>query len=288
MTEAAAKTSNGTVFIVAIEQSFPKDIRIIDDDLAFQILPLSYRIFTRLMRIGFIRDWMINYYEKRWPGVWGGLLCRKRYINDKLDNMSHQIGGVVNLGAGLDTRVYTLNSISKLPIWELDQDTVIKHKQKRLTRIFGAIPDNVKNVGIDFDHEDISEVLERNGYSHDIKMFFIMEGVTQYLEEESIMKMFDFLSHAQSGSKIAFNYVRKDFIEGQRMYDLEDLYKRYVVNKIWKFGFEPEAWPQFLEDHGWRIIEDIGADNLAEKYLKSKGRKFVSTPIERGIFAEKI
>ena len=67
--------------------------------------------------------------------------------------MAHQIEGVVNLGAGLDTRVYTLDSVSKLPIWELDQKPVIKNKQKRLTEIFGTIPDNVKNVGIDFDHK---------------------------------------------------------------------------------------------------------------------------------------
>jgi len=241
------------------------------------------------MRIGFIRDWMIKFYEKRWPGVWGGLLCRKRYITDKLNNMAPpQIDGVVNLGAGLDTRVYTLDSISHLPIWELDQDTVIKNKQKRLTQIFGSIPNNVKNVGIDFDDEDISAVLKRNGYSSDKKIFFILEGVTQYLEEESVWNIFDFLSHASSGSKIAFNYVLKDFLEGQRMFDLEDLYKKYVVNKTWILGFDPEVWPQFLEDYGWNIIEDIGADDLAEKYVKPTGRKFVSTPIERGIFAEKI
>ena len=111
--------------------------------------------------------------------------------------------------------------------------------------------------------------------------------MTQYLEEESITKMFDFLSHAHSGSKIAFNYVLKDFIEGKKMYDLEDLYKRYVVTKTWIFGFDPKAWPQFLERYGWKIIEDIGAEDLAEKYVKSTGRKFISTPIERGIFAEK-
>jgi methyltransferase (TIGR00027 family) len=288
MTEAAAKTSTGPTFVVAIEQSFPKDLRIIDDDLAFQIMPLSYRIFTRVMRIGFIRDWMINWYEKNVPGTWGGMLCRKRYINDKLNNMGHQIDGVVNLGAGLDTRVYTLDSISKLPIWELDQNIVIKNKQKRLTQIFGIIPDNVKNVGIDFDHKDINEVIKRNDYSTDKKIFFIWEAVTQYLEEESIRRMFDFLSLAQSGSKIVFTYVLKDFIEGKRMYDMEFFYKREVLNKTWIFGFDPEEWPQFLKDYGWSIIEDIGGDDLAEKYVKPTGRKFSSTPIERIIFAEKL
>lgn len=221
MTEAAAKTSAGPTFVVAIEQSFPKDQRIIDDDLALKIMPLIYRIFTILMRIGFIRDWIINWYEKKVPGTWGGMLCRKRYINDKLNKTAPHIDGVVNLGAGLDTRVYTLDSISKLPIWELDQNKVIENKQKRLNQIFGTIPDNVTNVGIDFDHDDIGQVLKRNGYASDKKIFFIWEAVTQYIKEESVRRMFDFLSYARSGSKIAFTYVLKDFIEGRRMYDME-------------------------------------------------------------------
>jgi methyltransferase (TIGR00027 family) len=288
MTKAAAKTSAGPTFVVAIEQSFPKDLRIINDDLAFQIMPLSYRIFARVMRVGFIRDWMINWYEKTVPGTWGGMLCRKRYINEKLNKTASQVDGVVNLGAGLDTRVYTLDSISKIPIWELDQNPVIKSKEKRLTQIFGKIPDNVKNIGIDFDHEDVSELLQRNGYSSDKKIFFIWEAVTQYLEEKSVRRMFDFLSHAQKGSKIVFTYVLKDFIEGQRMYDMEFFYKREVLTKTWIFGLDPDKWPQFLEEYGWRIIKDIGGADLAEKYVKSTGRKFASTPIERMIFAEKI
>ena len=43
MTKAAAKTSADPISIVAIEQSFPKDQRIVVDDLALQILPLSVR-----------------------------------------------------------------------------------------------------------------------------------------------------------------------------------------------------------------------------------------------------
>jgi len=240
------------------------------------------------MQIGFIRDWMINWYEKNVPGTWGGMLCRKRYINDRLNEIAPQIDGVVNLGAGLDTRVYTIDSISKLPIWELDQKTVIKNKQKQLTKIYGTIPYNIKNVGIDFDVEDIGEVLNRNGYSSNKKIFFIWEAVTQYLEEESIRKMFDFLSHAQSGSKIAFTYVLRDFIDGKKMYDMEYFYKNEVLKKIWIFGFGPEELPQFLENYGWKLIEDVGGDDLAEKYVKPTGRKFATTPIDRMIFAEKI
>ena len=288
MTKAAAKTSADPISIVAIEQSFPKDQRIVVDDLALQILPLSVRIVTRVMEIGFIRDWLINYTEKITPGIWGGILCRKRYINDKLNDMSDQIDGVVNLGAGLDTRVYKLNLISKLPIWELDQDVIINSKQTRLTKIFGSFPENVHTIGIDFDHEDVGKVLEKDGYSIDKKIFFIWEAVTQYLEEKSVRIIFDFLSHANNSSKIVFTYIRKDFLDGNNMYGMEEIYKRFVETGTWKFGMDPESWPQFLEEYGWRIVEDVGGEDLEERYVKPTGRIFVSTAIERLIFAEKI
>ena len=288
MTKAAAKTGADPIFIVAVEQFFPKDQRIVEDDLALQILPLSIRVVGILMRFGFIRDWLINYSEKTSPGVWGGILCRKRYIRDKLTDMSDQIDGVVNLGAGFDTVTYTLDSISKLPVWELDQDVIIKYKKTRLNGMLGSIPSNVKSVSIDFDHEDIREVLENNGYSNDKQIFFIWEAVTQYLEEKSVIKMFDFLSHARNGSKIAFTYVLKDFLRGNNMYGMEEIYKRLVETGTWIFGMDPEAWPEFLEEYGWRVIEDIGAEDLGEKYVKPTGRIFATTAIERMIFAEKI
>ena len=288
MTKAAAKTSADPISIVAMEQSFPKDQRIVVDDLALQILPLSVRIVTRVMEIGFIRDWLINYTEKITPGIWGGILCRKRYINDKLNDMSDQIDGVVNLGAGLDTRVYKLNLISKLPIWELDQDVIINSKQTRLTKIFGSFPENVHTIGIDFDHEDVGKVLEKDGYSIDKKIFFIWEAVTQYLEEKSVRIIFDFLSHANNSSKIVFTYIRKDFLDGNNMYGMEEIYKRFVETGTWKFGMDPESWPQFLKEYGWRILEDVGGEDLEERYVKPTGRIFVSTAIERLIFAEKI
>ena len=288
MTEDAAKTSADPISIVAMEQSFPKDQRIVDDDLALQMLPLSVRIVTRVSEIGFVRDWLINYTEKITPGIWGGILCRKRYINDRLNDMSDQIDGVVNLGAGIDTRVYSLNSISELPIWELDQNIIIKHKQKRLTHILGTIPGNVKIIGIDFDHEDIGKVLEKNGYSSDKKIFFIWEAVTQYLEEKSVRIIFDFLSHVHSGSKIIFTYVRKDYLDGNNLYGMDEVYKRFVKTGTWKFGMDPGSWPQFLEEYRWKIIEDVGGEDLEEKYVKPTGRIFASAAIERLIFAEKI
>jgi len=72
------------------------------------------------------------------------------------------------------------------------------------------------------------------------------------------------------------------------MYNMKFFYKREVLTKTWIFGSNPDEWPQFLKDYGWRIIEDVGGADLAEDYVKPTGREFKSTPIERIIFAEKI
>jgi O-methyltransferase involved in polyketide biosynthesis len=50
MARAAAKTGAMPAVIVAIEQSFPKDQRIIADDLAYAMLPFGMKAFVWLMR----------------------------------------------------------------------------------------------------------------------------------------------------------------------------------------------------------------------------------------------
>ncbi len=289
MAKAAAKTGMGPTVLVAIEQNFPVKQRILEDDLAYRILPFGMRIFVRLMRGKAVRNWMVRASEKDIPGIWGGMLCRKRYIDEKLINSVSQINAVVNLGAGFDTRVYRLSALSDMPVWEVDQLENIQPKQAQLRKLFGAIPSHVKLVPIDFDQEDISSVLASHGYSADKRTFFIWEAVTQYLTETGIKTTFDFLAKAAPGSQLAFTYVRKDFLNGRVMYGWEKAYKKYVIkDKIWLFGMNPEALPNLLKQYGWQVVEDIGYEELADQYIKPTGRILESTPIERIVYAKKL
>jgi methyltransferase (TIGR00027 family) len=154
--------------------------------------------------------------------------------------------------------------------------------------LFGAVPSHVRLVPIDFDREELGFVLASHGYSADRRTFFIWEAVTQYLTETGIRATFDFLAKAESGSLLVFTYVRRNFLDGRVMYDWENIYKKYVKNKIWLFGMDPEEWPGFLEGYGWKIVEHIGYEELAERYVKPTGRELASTPVERIIYAEKV
>ena len=54
------------------------------------------------------------------PGSWALIACRKRFIDDKLDEALGNIDAVVILGAGMDTRAYRLARRSDIPVFEVD------------------------------------------------------------------------------------------------------------------------------------------------------------------------
>jgi methyltransferase (TIGR00027 family) len=289
MSHAAAKTGAGPMVTIAVEQHFPEDQRIIEDNLAYAILPLPLRAFVSLMQPTFARDWMIRATEKSLPGIWGGMMYRKRYIDDKLSESASQSTAVVNLGAGFDTRAYRLPALADMPVWEVDQPENIEPKRLRLRKLFGAVPANVRLVPIDFDREELGTVLASHGYSTDKRTFFVMEAVTQYLSEKGVKATFDFLARAAPGCRLAFTYVRKDFIEGKALYGQKPAYDKWVVKEqTWLYGMDPDAVPGFLGAYGWKVIDHLGYDELAERYVKPTNRKLVSTPIERMVYAEKL
>jgi len=274
--------------VIAIEQTFPPAERVVDDDMASRILPLGLRLFLRLIRPRFARDWMIRASEKRMPGIWGGMLCRKRYIDEKLAAAAGSIDAVVNLGAGFDTRACRLPALARVPVWELDQPHNIEPKRKRLRGIFQRIPGHVMLVAMDFEHDDIAATLAAHGYAAGRRTFFVWEAVTQYLTEEGVRATMELLARAVPGSRMVFTYVRSDFVDGREKYGQEALYEKYVVKqRIWRFGLEPDHVAAFLAPYGWRVVEHVGYDDLAERYIVPTGRTMATTPIERIVYAEK-
>jgi methyltransferase (TIGR00027 family) len=290
MAQKAADTGVGPAAIVAIEQHFPEDARIINDDLAFQMLPFGVRAYVWLSRFSWARDWMVRAGEKKAPGVWAMALCRKRYIDDKVvEAVVEQAETVVNLGAGFDTQAYRLPALANVPIWEVDQPDNIDAKRSRLKKVFGEVPAHLTLVSIDFDSQDLGAVLASHNCAVDARTFFILEGVTQYLTEAGIQETFDFLAKAPAGSRLVFTYVRKDFMDGKVFYGHEFLYKKMLLkDKIWLFGMDPEDVADFLGGYGWRVLEHLGYEELAEVYVKPTGRKLESLELERVVYAEKL
>ena len=143
MAKKAAQTGLGPVTVISIEQHFLKEQRILEDDFAKFMLSTGLRAFTSLMRFSGLRQWLINKSETQIPGIWGSMLIRKRYIDDKAKASIPDVEAVVNLGAGFDTRFFRVPEMKSLPVWELDQPVNITAKQSQIIKSLSAVPSNL-------------------------------------------------------------------------------------------------------------------------------------------------
>ncbi len=269
-----------------IELYYPEDKRLFDDPLVLKLLPFGWRIFVRLAFLPGLRDGVLALRERRMPGSLGGILCRTRYIDDVLKrSLEEGIDQLVILGAGFDSRPYRIAGIDQTRVFEVDLPGTEKLKQKRLEKVLGAIPENVTLVGIDFDHQSLADVLSAAGFQKGKRTLFIWEGVTQYLTPEAVSSTLEFVSSA-SGA-IVFTYVRRGLIDGT---DRPEWFEPFIafaerVGSPLVFGLDPAELGSYLADRGLTLVEDIGAADYQERYLKPLGRELSVFEGERAAFA---
>lgn len=287
MDNPAVQTAIGPMVIVAADQYEPTPL--LRDELAGRFLPGGGRAFVSLARFWPVRQRLIKLTEKRIPGLWAGMLCRKRYIDDELhDAVEAGNEAVVILGSGMDTRAYRLPELAKIPVYEVDLPTNIDRKRRRLEQTHGGVPDNVTLVPADLETQRLAQALTAVGYSGGVKTAFVWEAVTQYLTEGSVRKTFEFLSTAPSGSRLVFTYVRQDFLDGRVGYDAEAAYQDFVIKRqLWKFGMDPSQVAEVLAGYGWRELEQAGSDEFLSRYVRPAGRSLAVSEIERAVSAEK-
>ena len=193
----ATQTALGPMVIVAVDQY--EDRPLVQDDLAYQMLPARGKVAVIAAKWLPLRRLLIGATERKIPGLWASMLCRKRYIDEQLQAADSQIDAAVILGAGFDTRTYRLPVLAATPVYEVDLPTNINRKRMRLTRLYAEIPANVTLVPIDFETQDLADVLADHGYRPERPTFFVWEAVTQYLTEAGVRKTFDFLGTAAPG-----------------------------------------------------------------------------------------
>lgn len=288
MSDPVAATAVGPMVLAAVEQYEPVQRRLVDDDMALSFLPAGVRAFARTTRWSVARRLLVQATERSGPGLWANLTCRKRYLGDKLTQALSDIDAVVILGAGLDTKAYRLARHSAIPVFEVDLPVNIERKRSVVDRALGTVPDSVHLVPVDFEHDDLAAELARHGHRGEHRTFFIWEGVTQYLSADSVRSTFEFLRSATPGSRLAFTYIRSDFIDGTNRYGAESLYRRFRVrSQLWQFGLDPDRVAAFIEPYGWQLIEQAGPDYLTEHYISPTGRKLTASQVEWTAYAEK-
>lgn len=284
----AAQTAFGPMALAAVEQNEPPQRRLVDDDLAELFLPAPLRWLVSATRFAPLRRALIGASEWSGRGLWANLSCRKRFIGDKLAEALDDIDAVVILGAGFDTRAYRLTRQRRIPVFEVDLPVNIARKAKTVRRVLGELPLSVRLVAVDFEHDDLLTALAEHGYLTDYRVFFICEGVTQYLTEDAVRRTLEGLRATAPGSRIVFTYVRRDFIDGTNRYHTKTLYRAVRQRRqLWHFGLQPDEVAGFVADYGWQLQEQAGPDELVQRYVEPTGRKLKASQLEWSAYAEK-
>jgi methyltransferase (TIGR00027 family) len=287
----AAQTAFGPMVLAAVEHNEPPGRRLVDDDLAELFLPRSLRLLAAATRWGPARRLMIRGSEYTGPGLWANLACRKRFIDDKIEDAlrgTEPIEAVVILGAGLDTLAYRLTRRVRIPVFEVDLPVNIARKAKTVRRVLGEPPLSVRLVALDFERDDLLTSLAEHGYRTGYRAFFVCEGVTQYLTEDGVRRTLEGLRAAAPGSRFVFTYVRRDFIDGSNRYGTRTLYRNVRErHQLWRFGLQPDEVAAFIGEYGWRLVEQAGPDELVQRYVRPAGRELEASQLEWSAYAEK-
>ena len=251
------------------------------------MLPFGGRMLLAATTLPWARDGVVRLVDKAFPGLWAGVMCRKRRIDETLSRPDGQFGALLNLGAGWDTRAYRLPALARIPVWEVDKHRTIAAKQARLHELLGRTSAHVTHTAFDLDEDGLGSVLAARGYDAKVRTVFIMEALTQYLTIAAVNRLLQFMSNAAPGSRAIFTYVRDDFIEGRNLAGQARLYERYVHGGVWRFGLAPDRVGDWLRAYGWRLVDDVGYEELGRSYVVPTGRTLAAMTVERLVQAEK-
>lgn len=273
-----------------IEMYYPEDKRLFDDPLAYKLLPFGWRLFLRLAYLPGLRSLVLSLRERRMPGSLGAILCRTHYIDDVLGrSLEEGLDQVVVLGAGFDSRAYRIAGMDRVQVFEVDLPGARQAKQTRVEAVLGAVPDYVTLVGMDFDRQNLNDMLSAAGFQKGRRTLFIWEGVTQYITEEAVNDTLEFVSGVSGvGSAIVFTYVRRGLIDGTARPEWMGPFLSFAakVGSPMIFGLDQAGLAQYLSDRGLELVEDVGAAEYQDLYLKQLGREMTVFDGERVAFAQ--
>jgi methyltransferase (TIGR00027 family) len=281
----AIDTGMGVAYARATGNLYPKEKRLFEDPYSEKLLTPLYKFFIFFQHSPRINDAMVRLNDMGW------FFCRFRYIDDVLKDSieKKEIETVVNLGAGMDCRAYYIPGVENIRYFEVDYPSVIETKKAKMKKILGKFPDHVVYVPVDFEKQSPDTELEKAGYDLTSKTLFIWEGVTQYISKEANGSILEYVAQAAPGSEIVFTYVLKSFIEGKDLKDATEksmyrwLVKRY---KLFIYGLDPKDISDYLSEYHLSLIEDIGSEEVQERYMKLVNLDLKVFEIERIALAE--
>jgi methyltransferase (TIGR00027 family) len=200
-----SRTAEYMALFRALESAQATDRRLFEDPDAARFLRPSLRAVAIAARSAALRAPIIAFIDRRWPGPRLSGVVRTRVIDDFV--VSTVDGGctqLVLLGAGYDTRATRLAQAASAVVFEVDHPAT----QARKRSVLGALPERIRYVSVDFEHDRLLPALADAGFDRDQPSCVLWEGVFSYLTPEAIDATLGALVElCGPGSRILITYV---------------------------------------------------------------------------------
>ncbi|KAL3673956.1 hypothetical protein V7S43_001642 [Phytophthora oleae] len=206
-------------------------------------------------------------WEEQQPHPEDYVALRGRYLDEALAQRNPGIRQVVLLGAGLDTRVFRLKTLTGCHVLEIDQSAeLFEHKRTVLKELKAKLlVDRHDYVVADLNAFNWEEGLLSSGFDPDIPTFWALEGIMMYLTRASnlaLLKTIDVLSAPGSeiwGDMIGSILAQQDVLPLFK--DVNELYKKELGENLFKHG-EDDIPEGVFSELPWELVVQAG---LVEK-----------------------
>jgi methyltransferase (TIGR00027 family) len=237
------------------------------DNMAEIFLPIFARV---ILNVPFLKKMFLNKISGN--GIYGYVIARTRVMDEFFVRALREgYQQIVILGAGMDTRAWRFaNQNRGARVFELDLESVQREKLKILKRKGVALPEGLVLAGIDFNKEDLGQVLAAAGYRRGLRTLFMMEGLVMYLDADSVERMLAFIHESVlPGSLLVFDYVQAAVLRKEgRFYGEKGLADTVAgAGETWTFGIDETAIANYLVDRGFHLIAHYTGADLEKKYF---------------------
>jgi methyltransferase (TIGR00027 family) len=134
-----------------------------------------------------------------------------------------------------------------------------------------AIPEQVTFIAVDLNDVPLKSALDTAGYEN-IRTLFLWEGVSYYLDPESVDMTFTFFSKStHKESKLAFDYVlsitneNADKYFGARSF-FQSMLEEHADEKM-VFSLKEGEIETFLNQKGLYLLEHLNSEEIEKRYL---------------------
>jgi methyltransferase (TIGR00027 family) len=222
-------------------------------------------------------------------GLRAFMAARSRYAEDQLaEAVERGVRQYVVLGAGLDTFAYR-NPHGGLRVFEVDLPATQEWKREMLGEAGIALPEGLRFVPLDFEHQTLAEGLKEAGLDRGAAAFFGWLGVVPYLTLDAFRATLGVIAQLPAGSGVSFDYaVAPETLSAVGRKAFDALAERVAAaGEPFQLFFTPEEMEGEIRRAGFQRMEQLDSDQLNEMYFKDRedGLKLSAVKLGRVVTA---